>query len=221
MVNKRETGRKKDAENSAAAYISAGDLGLNESAKKDVSPVAFAIAVRSLLQNWRQGTVACKSRCDVISRSNKKPWKQKGTGRARAGSPRSPVWRGGGVSFGPQPRVRSLAIPKKMRKNVLNAVFFNFLENNKIVCLDWQPEGELPKTSAIYGILQNADLVNRKLVVFVPVDDAFTVASCANIAGVRILSFDQPNVVDLADGDYWVFFRKDLERFREMVQPWI
>ena len=68
---------------------------------KKYRPVAMAIYVRALLQNWRQGTVACKGRSDV-SYSNKKPWKQKGTGRARAGSARSPLWRGGGVIFGPQ-----------------------------------------------------------------------------------------------------------------------
>jgi large subunit ribosomal protein L4 len=221
MVNKRETGRKKDADNAVTAYVTAADLGLNESAKKNVSPVAFAIAVRSLFQNWRQGTVACKSRCEVTSRSNKKPWKQKGTGRARAGSPRSPIWRGGGVTFGPQPRVRTLAIPKKMRNNVFNALLFGFLDKSRIVCLDWQPDGNAPKTSAVYGVLKNADLVNKKLVFFIPVNDVLTSASCANISGTRILSFDQPNVVDLANGDYWVFFRKDLDRFKEMVQPWI
>ena len=67
----------------------------------------MSIYIRSLLQNWRQGTVACKGRSDV-GYSNKKPWKQKGTGRARAGSARSPLWRGGGVIFGPQPRTRVL-----------------------------------------------------------------------------------------------------------------
>jgi hypothetical protein len=64
-------------------------------------------------------------------------------------------------------------------------------------------------------------LIDKKLVFFVSVGDALSAASCANIAGVRVLSFDQPNVVDLADGDYWVFLRKDLDRFKEMVQPWI
>ena len=65
-----------------------------------------------MLQNWRQGTVACKGRSDVAF-SNKKPWKQKGTGRARAGSARSPLWRKGGVIFGPQPRTRTLTITQE------------------------------------------------------------------------------------------------------------
>ena len=81
----------------------------------------FQFGLRALLQNWRQGTVACKGRSDVAY-SNKKPWKQKGTGRARAGSARSPLWRGGGVIFGPQATSRTLRVPQSLRKNVLNAL---------------------------------------------------------------------------------------------------
>ena len=69
--------------------------------KKIASKANFALWVRALLQNWRQGTVVCKGRSEVAY-SNKKPWKQKGTGRARAGSARSPLWRSGGVIFGPK-----------------------------------------------------------------------------------------------------------------------
>ena len=63
--------------------------------------------------------LACKERADVISRSNKKPWKQKGTGRARAGSPRSPLWRGGGVTFGPHARVRTLSVPSPVEEKCM------------------------------------------------------------------------------------------------------
>src|SRR3990167_8761361 len=89
------------------ANLGLGDL---EVRSKNVANATFSTWVRVLLQNGRQGTVACKGRSDVAF-SNKKPWKQKGTGRARAGSARSPVWRKGGVIFGPQARVRKLSIP--------------------------------------------------------------------------------------------------------------
>ena len=82
----------------------------------------MAVYVRSLLQNWRQGTVGCKGRSDVAY-SNKKPWKQKGTGRARAGSARSPLWRGGGVIFGPQPRTRVLKAGKQVKKKCVKLNF--------------------------------------------------------------------------------------------------
>lgn len=71
--------------------------------------------MRVYLQNVRQGTVGSKGRSD-IAYTNKKPWKQKGTGRARAGSARSPLWRGGGVVFGPQARIKMLKVPKKLSK---------------------------------------------------------------------------------------------------------
>ena len=82
--------KMQEKQNNIAKNVSLQDLGLDDSAKKLVSERGFSMVVRALLQNWRQGTVGCKERADVISRSNKKPWKQKGTGRARAGSPRSP-----------------------------------------------------------------------------------------------------------------------------------
>ena len=127
MVTKRETGRKKLEDGSPRLTVTAEDLGINEKSEKNVSPICFAIAVRALRQNWRQGTVACKDRGSLISRSNKKPWKQKGTGRARAGSPRSPIWRGGGVTFGPQPRVHEINVTKKMKNNALNALLYDFI----------------------------------------------------------------------------------------------
>src|SRR5437588_407352 len=87
---------------SGVRVLTAKELAL-EPAKDRVAPKAFAIAIRTLRQNWRQGTVAVKGRADV-SFSNRKPWRQKGTGRARAGSARSPLWRKGGVCHGPQER---------------------------------------------------------------------------------------------------------------------
>ena len=78
--------------------LSTKELGI-ETAQPEVSEVSFSNWVRALMQNWRQGTVGCKDRSEV-GFSNKKPWKQKGTGRARAGSARSPLWRKGGVVFG-------------------------------------------------------------------------------------------------------------------------
>jgi ribosomal protein L4 len=95
-----------------ASAITVQQLGMpTEIADVSVSTSHY---VRALLQNWRQGTVWSRGRSDV-SFSNKKPWKQKGTGRARAGSPKSPLWRGGGVIFGPQERSRLLKINRKAR----------------------------------------------------------------------------------------------------------
>lgn len=210
-----------EKQNNIAKNVSLQDLGLDSSAKKLVAESGFSMVIRTLLQNWRQGTVGCKERADVTSRSNKKPWKQKGTGRARAGSPRSPLWRGGGVTFGPHARVRTLSVPAQLKKNVCNNLLFDFISNEKVICLNWELTGEKPQTSAFYAALKSASLTGKKLVVFLPIDDVLMCASCINIPGIRLLTFDQSNAYDLADSDCWVFFQKDFDRFKEMVSQWI
>src|SRR4030066_2094069 len=100
-------------ENVARAFI-AQDLSFDTQFKR-ATPAAFSTWIRVLEKNWQQGTVACQGRSDV-SRTNRKPWKQKGTGRARAGSARSPLWRGGGIIFGPQPRTRTLTVSKSLKR---------------------------------------------------------------------------------------------------------
>src|SRR5262245_26717589 len=125
QTTKKTTKKVSRAGSAPLAAVSLQDLGMDSAQKKAHTNVAFSTWVRSLLQNWRQGTVGCKDRGEVTSRSNKKPWKQKGTGRARSGSPRSPIWRGGGVTFGPQPRVRTLAVSGQAKKGVLNSILFN------------------------------------------------------------------------------------------------
>lgn len=193
-------------------------LGLDV-AKKDVSPVMFARAIRALLQNWRQGTVACKSRGEV-SFANRKPWRQKGTGRARVSSLRSPLWRKGGVIFGPQQRVRKLAMNDKQRSAVLNNIFCSLLEKKAVHCLDFGADVQTPKTKAAFQVLKGMGLDNRKVVVLLPFEDMINFATFRNLPNVNVLSFDQPNAYDLSNGDCWVFLKKDLELFKEMILQW-
>lgn len=199
--------------------VSSKHLGLKVEAPKRGASVAFSQCVRSLMQNWRQGTVAVKGRSEV-ARSGKKPFKQKGTGRARAGTARSPLWRGGGVTFGPQPRTRKLKVSKSIKKTALSALLYDFLNQGKIVALDWAVEGERPKTSAAHALLKRVGLVDKKLVVFLPMEDVITYASLRNLPKVQLMFFDQPNAFDLAKSDYWVFLKKDLDQFKEMVSRW-
>jgi large subunit ribosomal protein L4 len=198
--------------------ISAEDIGL-VMRKKTLQPQAFALCVRSLLQGWRQGTVYAKGRSDV-SLTNKKPWKQKGTGRARAGSARSPLWRGGGVIFGPQERVRQLKVNKKIRKAVLSTVLSDYVEKQKIIVLDWQLQGEIPKTSQAHNALKQVGLAHNKIVLFALQKDMLTYASFANIPTVSLFYFDQPNVFNLVNNKQWVVLQKDIEHFKEMVSKW-
>ena len=208
-----------DARDVAASVITLDELGF-EPMQIPVCELGFSTYIRALRQNWRQGTLGCKTRSEV-NRTNKKPWKQKGTGRARAGSARSPLWRGGGLIFGPQPRVRELEVTKKVKKRVLGDMMREFAHNNRIVCLDWQMTGNDPKTSKAYKALMMAQLQNKKINVFVSMDDFVTQASFANIPTVKLMLFDQANAFDLANAEYWVFFKKDFGVFKEMVSKWI
>lgn len=212
--------KKTAAKSAVKVYntLSAKEVGLE--APKRVSTAAFSTWVRALLQNWRQGTVGCKDRSEVAF-SNRKPWKQKGTGRARAGSLRSPLWRKGGVTFGPQERTRTLKVSKNLKDNILSALVYNQLEAGKVAYLDWSLDSSKPKTAAAYDVLKNAKLTDGKVTVFLPMNDILTYASFANIHNVRILFYDQPNAFDLAKNDRWVVFKKDLEHFKGMVEKWI
>jgi large subunit ribosomal protein L4 len=218
MIKQKET-KSPNVNASALEAITASDLNI-EGAAKDISSVATAVYIRSLLQNWRQGTVGCKGRSEVAY-SNKKPWKQKGTGRARAGSARSPLWRGGGVIFGPQPRTRVLKTGKQVKKNVLNSILFGFLEKGKVASLNWDATLQKPSTSQAYKLLKSHGLHQDKVVLFLPTNDLMSYASFVNIPTVRILFFDQPNAFDLANGTQWLILKKDFEHFKNMVSQWI
>ncbi len=203
-----------------AILVTQKDLGVTEDQRADIRKEGFSQYIRAHLLNRRQGTVACKGRSDVAF-SNKKPWKQKGTGRARAGTRRSPLWRKGGVIFGPQERTRTAAISKHLKRQVCNELLWNFLENKKIIALDWIPQ-ETPKTAHAYDALKKAGLHTKDIVLFVTPNDRTTQASFANIANIRsMLLFDQWNAYDLSNGDVWVIMQKDMDAFKEMVSSWI
>ena len=194
-------------------------LDLKNVSQKDISLKTYSCAVRVLAQNWRQGTVACKARGDVAF-ANHKPWRQKGTGRARAGSARSPLWRKGGVTFGPQKRVRKLAVNRAQRKIALNNLLFLMLQNKMIHCLDFKLVGARPKTKDVARVLKQMELYDKKGIIFLPHGDDLMVAAFRNISSVNVFHFDQPNAFDLSNGQYWLFLKKDINSFKDMVARW-
>lgn len=200
--------------------IDAQDLNFDVSSFKKATPASFSTLARHYMFNWRQGTVACKDRGEV-NRTNKKPWKQKGTGRARAGTARSPLWKGGGVIFGPQERVRTVRMPKKMKNKVLLTLLSQMLEAKSIVCADWSMASERPNTSQAHALLNSLGIGSKKIVLFVASYDFQLALSFANIPNVHPLSFDQANAYDLANSNCWLFLKKDLDHFKGMVSQWL
>jgi len=211
--------KKKEIPNTEMNIISVGDLNLNEESKIEICPAAYSQYIKVLRQNWRQGTVGCKDRGEVAF-ANRKPWKQKGTGRARAGSARSPLWRKGGTIFGPQPRVRTLKVSRNIKNNVLQALLWNYLDSKNLISLSWVPQDK-PKTAEAFKMLKNLKLQDKKIVLFVNKDDYITHASFANISNVNMLLFDQPNAYDLSNGQCWAFLDKDIDSFKGMVNSWL
>ncbi len=203
----------------SSQILGLSDVGLVDIKKKRVI-TGFSTWIRVLRQNGRQGTVGCKGRSEV-NRTNKKPWKQKGTGRARAGSARSPVWRGGGVVFGPQPRVRTLRVSQKLKKTVLLQSLINFVEKGKVVVADWAGINTRPSTSTAAQFLKSLGFENQKITLLLPWADTINRASFNNISHVRILLNDEVNAADISTSGTLLVLKKDLEHFKEMVGRWI
>jgi len=179
---------------------------------------SYAVSIRRLLQQWRQGTVGFKSRGEVAF-SNRKPWKQKGTGRARAGSPRSPLWRKGGVLFGPCPRVRKIGLSRKQRQLAMGHVMASALSTGRFYCLDAAFE-QKPSVKAAHAMLRALNIGDRKVVLFLAMHDVKTYLSFRNIPNVYAVFYDQPNAFDLSNAHSWVFLKKDLNLFTDMVARW-
>ncbi len=208
----------KEKPDSLLQAVTLKDLGVT-APKKSASSQQFSMWIRSLLQNWRQGTVGVKGRSDV-DRSTKKPWKQKGTGRARAGSARSPIWRGGGVTFGPQARTKTLTVPRLLKKQVLTQMLVDRIADKKIAIADWTLESDAPKTAKAIELLRSLSLQDKKVTLFLPLGDLIHYGSFSNIPTVQVLFFDQPNAYDLASSQYWLVLKKDMDAFKGMVKQW-
>jgi large subunit ribosomal protein L4 len=139
--------------------------------------------VRTYLSRQRRGTASTKERSDV-SGSRRKPWPQKGTGRARAGTRQSPIWRGGGVVFGPHPRDYSLSIPKYLKKLALASALTAKIKENNIIIID-EIKAEKGKTKEIERVLRSLNIAGKALLVVANSDD-FLKRAVRNIKELNI-----------------------------------
>nr|WP_267510409.1 50S ribosomal protein L4 [Borreliella afzelii] len=162
----------------------------------EISHGSIYNAIKNELSNLRVGTSSTKTRSEVRG-SSKKPWKQKGTGRARVGTKRNPVWIGGGIALGPKPRDYSYRLPKKVKRLAFKSVLslrasdennFKVIENFNI---------ESGKTKDLALIIKNFASFNGKVVILLGNDDQMIKRAGKNIRDLKILSFDKLRVVDL------------------------
>jgi len=163
----------------------------------------------------RQGTAATKTR-GMVSGGGRKPYRQKGTGRARQGSTRAPQFTGGGVAHGPQPRDYAQRTPKKMKAAALRGALSDRAANDRIFVVTNFVEGDMPRTKDALAVLaQVTDGASRNILVVAQSDDELTWKSLRNVPAVHLLAEDQLNTYDVLVSDYVVFTEAALRTFVE------
>ncbi|MBI4640336.1 MAG: 50S ribosomal protein L4 [Candidatus Tectomicrobia bacterium] len=166
------------------------------------------------LANRRQGTAATKTK-GLVNRSGKKPWRQKGTGRARAGSSASPLWRGGGTIFGPTPRDYSYKVPKKIRQAALRSALTSKVKEEQFLVLD-SLEFPQPKTREAAAILRKLR-PSGKILLLLPEPNRNIELSLRNIPDVKPLPLAGLNVYDLLYHDVVICLKGALPKIEEAL----
>jgi len=167
------------------------------------------------LARRRAGSANTKTRSDVRG-GGKKPWRQKGTGRARAGSNRSPIWTGGGTIFGPHPRSYDFSLPKKVRKAALRSVLSSKLKSNQLIVVD-KIELEAPRTKLFAAALASMGFAEEKTVFITVEKDETLQRSARNLYRVLVLPTEGMNVYDLLRYDRLVLMQDAVPRIHERL----
>lgn len=165
-------------------------------------------AVRTYLSRQRRGTASTKSRAEV-SGGGKKPWRQKGTGRARHGSIRSPIWRKGGVAFGPKPRDYSLSMPKHLRKLALASALTAKIKENNIIVID-EIKVEKGKTKEVARMLRSLNIAGKALLVAATNSDDLLKRAVRNIKGLSMSSPSTLSTYEILNCDKLILTRDAL-----------
>lgn len=162
----------------------------------------------------RAGTHKTKGRSEVRG-GGRKPWKQKGTGRARQGSIRSPQWKGGGIVFGPTPRSYAYKLPKKVRRLAIKSVLSAKVADNEIIVLDGLTLNA-PKTKLFAEVLKNLKADRKALVVAAGYDDHIALSS-RNIPGVKFVTAEGINVLDVIGHDKLIITKEAVQKVEEVL----
>lgn len=192
-----------------------GDLELEDSIfGVEVNEALLHQVVKNHLANRRQGTAATKGRA-LVRGGGRKPWRQKGTGRARVGSIRSPLWVGGGVTFGPTPRSHSFSIPKKARRAALKSALSAKVRDGELIVVD-QLTIDQPKTKAMATILAALEANVKSLIVLADWDNNVEL-STRNLANAMVAKSTGLNVYDLLNHDKVVITKDAVAKLEEVL----
>ena len=169
--------------------------------------------VKNQLANKRQGTQSAKTRAEVRG-GGRKPWRQKGTGRARQGSIRAPHWVGGGVTFAPKPRDYSYKVPKKVKRLAMKSALSSKVLNEEIIILDKLSLDE-PKTKEMAKILSNIK-AGKKALIVMDEKDMNIIKSARNIPNVQVTYVNTLNVYDILHFDSFIITKDAVRKVEEV-----
>lgn len=190
-----------------------GDMQLSDNVfAVEVNESVLHQVVVAQLANKRQGTQSAKTRAEV-SGGGKKPWRQKGTGRARQGSIRAPQWIHGGIVFAPKPRDYRMAIPKTMKRVAMKSALTSKVNDNNIIVLEGL-QLEAPKTKEIVKMI-NAFEAKKPLIV-VPATDEVVYKSVRNIEGAMVIPVNNLNVYDILKHDKFIITKEAVAKIEEV-----
>jgi len=191
-----------------------GDIELSENVfGVDVNTDVMHEVVVNYLANQRQGTQSTKTRAEVRG-GGKKPWRQKGTGRARHGSTRSPIWTGGGVTFAPKPRDYSYTVNKKVKRLALKSALSSKVLAENVIVLDGFKMDEI-KTKEVATVLKNMGIVGKALIVL-PEADPTIVRSARNIRGVDATFVGQINTYEVLNHTKCIILKDAVAKLEEV-----
>ncbi len=191
-----------------------GDIELNDAVfGVEVNQHVLYEVVKNQLANKRQGTQSAKTRAEVRG-GGKKPWRQKGTGRARQGSIRAPQWIGGGVVFAPKPRDYSYTVPKKVKRLAMKSALSSKIVSNEIIVLD-ELNLTQPKTKDMANILKNINS-NKKALIVMAEKNENVVKSANNIPGVQTTLVNTLNVYDILKYDSFIITKDAVKKVEEV-----
>lgn len=202
--------------------VSVYDMAGNQVSETEISDAVFGIEpneavmhamVVNYLANQRQGTQSTLTRSEV-SGGGRKPWKQKGTGRARQGSTRAPQWTHGGIALGPKPRDYSYELPKKVKRLALKSAFSTKVADNDLIVVD-NIAVEGFKTKAVVEMLSKLG-ADKKALIVMPELDQKLIKSAANIPGVKTALVNTINVYDILNYDKFIVAKGALEKIEEV-----
>lgn len=190
------------------------DLALAESVFGiEPNTSAMHLCVVNYLANQRQGTQSTRTRSEV-SGGGKKPWRQKGTGRARQGSTRAPQWTHGGIALGPKPREYGFSINKKVRRLAMKSAFSSKVAAEELVVLD-SLKLDAIKTQAVAKVFAALE-TGKKVLLVLPENDNVLYRSARNIAGTKVSTVNTLNVYDILNCDTMIVLKDSIAKIEEV-----